>query len=190
MTMTPKLQSGDALLIVDLQKDFCAGGKLPVPDGDSVVAVINDWIAAARSADVPIIASRDWHPLEHCSFASQGGPWPEHCVQDSEGAEFHDDLALPETAVRVSKGCAFDRDAYSAFDSTGLESFLRRRGVRRLWVGGLAEDVCVRQTVLDACGKGFETLLVPEATRPVDPASRSRVEAEMREAGASFAAST
>ena len=186
--MTPKLQPGDALLIVDLQKDFCPGGKLHVPEGDSVVPVINEWIAAARDAQVPVIASRDWHPLEHCSFASQGGRWPEHCVQDSKGAEFHDDLALPETAVRVSKGCAFDQDAYSAFDGTGLQSFLHRRGVQRLWIGGLAEDVCVLQTVLDSCRKGFDTLLIPEATRPVDPASRSRVEAEMREAGAKLVA--
>lgn len=187
--MTAKLQSGDALLIVDVQKDFCAGGKLEVPKGDSVVPVLNEWIAAARDSDVPVIASRDWHPLEHCSFASQGGPWPEHCVQDSKGAEFHDDLALPEAAIRVSKGTAFDQDAYSAFDGTGLESFLRRRGVRRLWIGGLAEDVCVLQTVLDARRKGFETLLVPDATRPVDPAAHSRVEAEMRQAGAQIVAS-
>lgn len=187
--MTTRLQSGDALVIVDLQKDFCAGGSLQVPDGDSVVAVLNDWIATARDANVPIIASRDWHPLEHCSFDAQGGPWPEHCVQDSEGAEFHDDLELPAWTVLVSKGCAFDRDAYSAFDGTGLESFLRRRGVQRLWIGGLAEDVCVLQTVLDACKKGFDTYLIPEATRPVDPASRPRVEAEMRGAGAKLAGS-
>jgi nicotinamidase/pyrazinamidase len=158
-----------------------------LPDGNSVIAVLNDWINAARDAGIPIIASRDWHPLEHCSFAPQGGPWPEHCVQDTEGAEFHGDLALPDSAVRVSKGTAFDQDAYSAFDGTGLERFLHRHGVRRLWIGGLAEDVCVRETVLDACRKGFEVQLLTEATRPVDPAARARVEAEMREAGARLA---
>lgn|SRR5690606_19995635 len=186
--MTEKLQSGDALLIVDVQKDFCAGGALAVPGGDEVVPVLNEWIEAARAAGVPIIASRDWHPREHVSFASQGGPWPEHCVQDTEGAEFHDDLALPDSAVRVSKGTAFDRDAYSAFDGTGLDTYLARHGIRRLWVGGLAEDVCVLQTVLDARRKGFDTHVIAGATRPVDPAARPRVLEEMEKAGARIAA--
>lgn len=185
--MTVQLQSGDALLIVDLQKDFCDGGKLAVPDGDSVVPVLNEWIAAAQGAGVPIVASRDWHPREHVSFAPQGGPWPEHCVQDSEGAEFHDGLQLPDSAVRVSKGTAFDRDAYSAFDGTGLESWLRRHGVERLMVGGLAEDVCVLQTVLDARRRGFDTRLIADATRPVDPESHERVLDEMKNAGARIA---
>jgi nicotinamidase/pyrazinamidase len=186
--MTVQLQSGDALLIVDLQKDFCAGGKLAVPDGDSIVPVLNEWIAAARDAGVAVIASRDWHPQEHCSFSIRGGPWPEHCVQDTEGAEFHPELELPQSAVRVSKGTAFDQDAYSAFDGTGLESYLCRHGIERLWVGGLAEDVCVLQTVLDARRKGFDTRLIAEATRPVDPAAHHRVLAEMRDAGASITA--
>jgi nicotinamidase/pyrazinamidase len=182
--MTEPLRQGDALLIVDVQKDFCAGGKLAVPDGDAVVPVLNGWIEAAGRAGVPVIASRDWHPREHVSFAPQGGPWPEHCVQDTAGAEFHDALELPDTAVRVSKGTAFDRDAYSAFDGTGLESFLRRHGIERLFVGGLAEDVCVRSTVLDARRSGFDTHLIAAATRPVDGAAHERVLEEMRKAGA------
>lgn len=186
--MTMPLEAGDALLIVDVQKDFCEGGKLAVPDGDSVVPVLNEWIEAAGRAGAPIIASRDWHPREHVSFASRGGPWPEHCVQDTEGAEFHDDLALPGSAVRVSKGTAFDRDAYSAFDGTGLESYLKRHGVERLWVGGLAEDVCVRQTVLDARRMGFDVRVIAAATRPVDTQAHERVLAELQEAGARIVA--
>lgn len=184
--MSTQLQSGDALLIVDVQKDFCAGGALEVPEGDQVVPVLNDWIGAARDAGIPIVASRDWHPVEHCSFAPQGGPWPEHCVQDSRGAEFHDDLDLPDSAVRVSKGTAFDKDAYSAFDGTGLDGWLKRHGVRRLWVGGLAEDVCVAQTVLDACRFGYDVEVDLAATRPVDADAREKVQAEMKNAGAHF----
>lgn len=187
--MSTQLQSGDALLIVDVQKDFCAGGALEVPDGDAVVGVLNGWIAAARDAEVPIVASRDWHPVQHCSFAPQGGPWPPHCVQDSKGAEFHDDLELPRDAIRISKGTAFDKDAYSAFDDTALDHFLKRHGVKRLWVGGLAEDVCVRQTVLDACKLGYDVRLDLAATRAVDPAAREKVRNEMEKAGTSFVSS-
>lgn len=182
--MNAQLQSGDALLLVDVQNDFCAGGSLPVPGGDDVVPVLNRWIEAAQAARAPVFASRDWHPVGHCSFKQQGGPWPVHCVQDTEGAAFHPGLDLPATAIRVSKGAAFDKDAYSAFDGTGLAAYLRGLGVRRLWVGGLAQDVCVLHTVLDACKEGFETHLIPEGTRPVDPAAAEKADARMRAAGA------
>lgn len=181
---TQLLQTGDALLIVDVQNDFCPGGALAVPNGDAVVPVLNNWISAARKAGVPVIASRDWHPVSHVSFSAQGGPWPDHCIQDTPGAEFHPRLALPEDAVRVSKGTAFDRDAYSAFDGTGLASYLRDLGVQRLWVGGLAEDVCVLATVKDACEAGFETHLIQEATRPVDPDAEAETLQSMQQSGA------
>ena len=146
----------------------------PLRQGDAllIVDVQNDF------------ASRDWHPVDHTSFEQQGGPWPEHCVQDSEGARFHPDLELPDDAIRVSKGTAFDADAYSAFDGTGLASYLRQRDVKRLWIGGLAEDVCVLATVKGACSEGFETHLIVDATRPVDPDKSARVRDEMQEAGA------
>ena len=178
------LLGGDALLIVDVQNDFCPGGALAVDDGDAVVPVLNQWIASALDAEIPIIASRDWHPVDHVSFAHQGGPWPVHCVQDTAGADFHPELNLPDSAVRVSKGTAFDRDAYSAFDNTGLAGYLHQLGVKRLWVGGLAQDVCVLATVKDACGLGFETHLIIDATRAVSPAESAAVVAQMREAGA------
>lgn len=176
-----------ALLLVDVQNDFCPGGALPVPGGDDVVAPLNEAMAEAQRDGAVIIASRDWHPVSHCSFAPQGGPWPDHCVQDTRGAAFHPALALPEDAVIVSKGCAFDRDAYSAFDGTGLAGFLASRGVRRVIIGGLALDVCVRATALDACRAGLETVVLESATRAVDPAATGRVLDELREAGARIA---
>lgn len=179
-----RLQPGDALLLVDVQNDFCMGGSLPVPDGDAVVPVLNQWIAAARKKGVPVFASRDWHPVGHCSFRQHGGPWPTHCVQDTQGAEFHPELALPETAIRVSKGTAFNKDNYSAFDGTGLDEFMRRLNVHRVWIGGLAQDVCVLHTVLDARRAGFETHLIADGTRPVNPEQSGETLNEMRKAGA------
>jgi len=184
VNLSASLQRDDALLIVDVQNDFCPGGSLAVPGGDAVVPVLNRWIEAAREAGIPVFASRDWHPVDHISFRDRGGPWPVHCVQDTSGARFHPELALPEDTIRISKGAAFDRDAYSAFDGTGLAAYLRERGVRRLWIGGLAEDVCVLATVKDACAEDFDTHLIADATRAVDPDQSGVVRAEMREAGA------
>src|SRR5277367_642114 len=157
--MIPALKKGDALIIVDVQNDFCPGGALPIADGDKVVSVLNRWITAAVTAGVPIYASRDWHPLGHISFTESGGPWPPHCVQDSDGARFHPMLELPDAVVKVTKGTRFDKDQNSAFDQTGLADDLRKRGIRRLWVGGLAEDVCVLATVMDGRREGIEVFV-------------------------------
>ncbi|MBI2964037.1 MAG: bifunctional nicotinamidase/pyrazinamidase [Deltaproteobacteria bacterium] len=184
--MEPHLRPGDALLIVDVQNDFCAGGSLAVPEGDAVVPVANRWIAAARRAGVPVYASRDWHPAGHASFRQRGGPWPPHCVQHTRGAEFHPALELPPGAPIIGKGADPDRDGYSAFDRTDLAARLRAQGVRRLWVGGLALDYCIRATVLDALGEGFAVHLIRAATRAVEahPGDGDRALAEMRAAGA------
>lgn len=176
------LQSGDALLIVDVQVDFCPGGALPIPEGDRVIPVLNQWLAAAHDADVPVYASRDWHPQGHLSF----GPWPPHCLQDSSGARFHPDLHLPRSSVIVTKGVRFDRDQYSAFDETGLAVELDRRRIRRVWIGGLAQDVCVRATVLDALRHGYETIVIADGTRPITAAGGQSANEEMRQAGARF----
>lgn len=178
------MQPGDALLVVDIQNDFCPGGALAVPEGDAVVPLLNRWIRAAQQAGVPVIVSRDWHPVSHVSFRQQGGPWPPHCIQDSWGARFHPDLELPDDAVRVSKGTAFDHDNYSAFDGTGLGYFLSRQGIRRLWIGGLARDVCVLETVKDACALGFDTHVITAATRPIDSSRADEVLEEMVKSGA------
>jgi len=176
----------DALLIVDVQNDFCPGGALAVTDGDAVVPVLNEWIRAATAAGATVVASRDWHPPDHSSFREQGGPWPVHCVQDTQGAALHPDLDLPPGHILISKGRSQDRDNYSAFDDTGLADMLREHGIERIWVGGLAQDVCVRATVLDGCEAGFETHLIAAATRAVNvhPGDGERALEAMRAAGA------
>jgi nicotinamidase/pyrazinamidase len=185
-----RLRAGDALIVVDVQRDFCRGGALAIERGDEVVPVLNRWIRAAVSAGVPVYASRDWHPLRHPSFTEFGGKWPPHCIQDSAGARFHDDLALPPSAIVVTKGVRFDRDQNSAFDGTGLVAELRRSGVTRLWVGGLAQDVCVCATVLDARREGFPTIVIADATLPVTREGAQTAEEEMRRAGAQFETSS
>lgn len=177
------LRQGDALLIIDVQNDFCPGGALPIADGHAVVPVLNAWIAAAQGKDVPIYASRDWHPAGHMSFSESGGEWPVHCLQDSDGAAFHPDLALPGSTIVVTKGVRFDKDQYSAFQETGLAGELRRRGTRRVWVGGLALDVCVKATALGSVEAGFETHLIPGASRPVTPEGGEAAVIEMTAAG-------
>ena len=182
--MTAKLDSSSALIVVDVQNDFCPGGQLAVPEGDRVIPVINEWIGRAQAAGIPVIASRDWHPADHCSFADQGGPWPSHCVRETEGADFHPNLELPGDARIISKGHRQEKDNYSAFDDTGLAEELREQGIERVWVAGLAQDVCVRATVVDAREAGFETHLIRAGTRPVDPGDGERALEEMRAAGA------
>lgn len=183
---TEFLKTGDALLIIDVQIDFCPGGSLPIEDGDQIVPVLNEWIEAARVKEIPVYASRDWHPNKHPSFKENGGLWPVHCLQDSLGAGFHPDLDLPEGTVLISKGVRFDQDQNSAFDQTGLAVQLRKDGIRRLYVGGLAEDVCVLATVLDACHEGFETVLIRDATRSISQEGGRAARKTMRAAGAQF----
>ena len=180
------LQLGDALIIVDVQNDFCPGGALAIENGGDVVPVLNRWIAAAIAKLVPIYASRDWHPVGHVSFEQQGGPWPPHCIQDSEGARFHPQLQLPGSVIKITKGVRFDQDQNSVFDETGLAYQLRLSGIKRLWVGGLAEDVCVLATVLDARRNDFDVVLIESATKPVSADSSERARRQMREAGAQF----
>ncbi len=182
----PTPAAADAVVVVDVQNDFCPGGALPVARGDEVVPVLNRWIAAAERAGAKVVVSRDWHPPHHVSFLDQGGQWPPHCVQNSEGAQFHAGLEVPADAILVTKGDRMDRDQHSAFDRTGLGEELRRRGVKRLWIGGLAQDVCVRATVLDALEEGFDVHVIKDGTRPVDvqPGDGERALEEMREAGA------
>ena len=183
----PDFSQHDALLLVDVQRDFCPGGFLPIPQGDEVVPVLNRWIGAASAAGVPVYASRDWHPADHVSFQDQGGPWPVHCVQDTPGASFHPDLALPNDAVIISKAQEVDKDAYSALDGTGLTERLRKAGVKRLWIGGLAQDVCVKATVLDALRDGFEVVLIEGGARPVTKQGGREALDAMKGAGAQVA---
>ena len=187
--MAIKLTVSDALLLVDVQNDFCPGGALAVADGDAVVPALNAWIAAARQGGARVFASRDWHPPDHLSFAARGGLWPPHCVQDTPGAAFHPDLELPDDAVIVTKADQSEREAYSAFDSGELAAQLRAAGIERLWVGGLATDYCVKASVLDATElPGLEVRVITNAIRAVDAApgdGEAALEA-MREAGATL----
>ncbi|TBW55198.1 isochorismatase family protein [Marinobacter halodurans] len=176
--------NNSALLLVDIQNDFCTGGSLAVPGSGEIMPVVNAAITDAQDKRWPIIASRDWHPVDHCSFNHRGGPWPVHCVQDTHGAAFHPEMDLPATAIRVSKGTAFETDAYSAFDGTQLEQFLSRRGIKHLQVMGLALDVCVRATVQDALKLGFDVELLAAGTRAVDADQADDVLNQLEEAGA------
>ena len=175
-----------ALIIVDVQNDFCPGGALAVREGDQVVAVLNRYIEAFEKAGGLIFLTRDWHPKNHCSFKAQGGPWPPHCIQETEGAEFHPHLKLPLNAVIISKATNPEADAYSGFEGTNLELYLKRKGTKRVFVGGLTTDYCVKQTVLDACRLGFETFLLTDAIRGVEVKKGDSEKAieEMKKAGA------
>jgi nicotinamidase/pyrazinamidase len=176
----------DALIVVDVQNDFSPGGALPVPRGDEVIPALNDYIKIFKQANARIFATRDWHPADHVSFKAQGGAWPPHCVQNTEGAKFHSDLKLPSGTVIVSKAMDPLKEAYSGFDGTELADTLRTQGVTRVFVGGLATDYCVKNTVLDARKIGFETVLLLDAVRGInaEPNDAAKAVAEMVESGA------
>jgi nicotinamidase/pyrazinamidase len=179
-----------ALLIVDVQNDFCANGALAVPDGDAVVPTINDVASRFAKAGRPVFASRDWHPLDARHFKEHGGSWPVHCVAHSHGAAFHPDLALPPTTAVVTKGAARDDDGYDAFegrldDGRPLAEALRAGGVSHVVVAGLATDYCVKQSALGARRAGFDVTVLEDACRAVnvDPDDERRAIEEMRAAG-------
>lgn len=179
-----------ALLVVDVQNDFCPGGALAVAGGDRVVAPLNRAAAAFAATGLPIFASRDWHPPHTGHFQAYGGPWPVHCVQDSAGAAYHPDLRLPEVTIHLFKGIDEHLDGYSAFDGsdaagTSLVTLLADRGVNHLCIGGLATDYCVRSSVLDARSRGLAVTVLVDAIAGVDlkPGDSERALQEMRAAG-------
>ena len=189
----------DTLLIVDVQNDFCPGGALPVPEGDQVVEPLN---RLADSFDL-VVASRDWHPTDHGSFAGvtvdpdawhgtdPPSIWPPHCVQGTEGAELHPSLDRSSIDVVMDKGQDANSQGYSAFQDTALAELLRDRGVDRLYVGGLATDYCVKNSVLDARSLGLDVIVVEDAIRAVEvePGDSEQAVEAMREAGAVLASS-
>lgn len=163
-----RIEDSDALVVVDVQRDFCPGGALAVTGGDAIVPVINQLTPRFQRQ----VFTRDWHPANHCSFSSAprwvDGSWPAHCVQDTAGAEFHPDLVVPSSALVLNKATVAEKDAYSGFDGTNLADDLRRLTVRRVFVCGLATDYCVRATALDALQNGFSVALIEDACRGVD----------------------
>jgi nicotinamidase-related amidase len=180
------IERDSVLIVVDVQKDFCSGGALPVPQSDTIVPILNRYMNKFEEADAPIYATRDWHPPDHVSFTSQGGPWPPHCVQNTKGAEFHDNLKLRERVIIISKAIDPKKEAYSGFDGTNLEQSLQQKSVRRVFVGGLATDYCVKSTVIEALTRGFDTVLLTDAIRGIDvkPKSSKKAVEEMVDHGA------
>ena len=180
-----------ALILVDVQNDFCPGGSLAVNDGDKVVAPLNAMVEYALRNGWLIVASRDWHPAETKHFAAFGGRWPAHCVQDTHGAELHADLDRNKITDVFRKGADPTVDSYSGFfdngkrNSTGLDKWLQERWIKRLYILGLATDYCVKFTALDACALGFDVWLVEDGCRAVElqPGDGERAIREMRGAG-------
>lgn len=178
-------QSKRALIVVDVQNDFCPGGSLAVPHGDEVIAPLNELSREFLERGEPVFKTRDWHLPHTKHFADYGGIWPVHCVQQTKGAEFHPEL-IDDPHIRViSKGMG-DEDCYSGFDGTDLALQLRRLGIEEVWVGGLATDYCVKNTVLDALKEGFQVKALKDAMRAVEiqPGDGDRALEEMRDAGA------
>ena len=175
-----------ALLVVDVQRDFCPGGALAVKDGDKVVTPLNVVIKAFEDRKLPIFFTRDWHPADHISFRSRGGIWPPHCVQGTPGAEFSPGLRIPPSAVVISKGNSRDAEAYSGFQGTDLEERLRSLDADEIFLGGLTTDYCVRESTLDARRAGFSVTVMEDCTRPVDvrPGDGDRALADIRRARA------
>jgi nicotinamidase/pyrazinamidase len=185
-TATLRPRAGDALIIVDVQNDFLPGGALAVPHGDEVVSPLNRYAAFFERQGQPVFATRDWHSPDHCSFREQGGPWPAHCVAGTKGAQFAPKLALPPDARVMSKATTPDQDAYSGFGGTDLDAMLRRENVHRVFVGGLATDYCVLNTVKDARKLGYVAVLLQDAIRAVDVSSGDgrRAQEQMQRLGA------
>lgn len=180
-----------ALLIVDMQNDFCPGGKLPIEEGDIIIDRINWYIDRFKENGFAIIASRDWHPSLSSHFKDYGGNWPAHCIQETEGASFHPKLKLPESAIIISKGIIKDEDGYSAFDGSDnkgrfLSKVIKDTGIKEIFVCGLATDYCVKASVLSALNEGFKVYLLTDAIKGVNlnPGDSERAKNEMSDKGA------
>jgi nicotinamidase/pyrazinamidase len=175
-----------ALIVVDVQNDFCPGGSLAVANGDEVVAPLNELMKEFLDRGEPVFKTRDWHPPKAKHFAAYGGIWPVHCVRNTPGAEFHPGLFDDPRITIISKGIDESADGYSGFDGTNLAQILRDQEVKEVWVGGLATDYCVKHTVLDALQQGFEVKALTDAMRAVNLNSTDGEKAieEMGNAGA------
>ncbi|WP_028581266.1 isochorismatase family protein [Desulfogranum japonicum] len=166
--MTGTTGPKDALLLVDLQNDFFEQGRLAVPGSNACISTINSYIDLFTTNQLPIIATRDWHPADHCSFVSQGGIWPEHCIAGSSGAAFHAELNIPCSIHIISKATKKDADAYSGFEGTDLKDYLSSQGIRRLFICGLATDYCVLATVKDALANRLHVVVLVDAIKAVN----------------------
>jgi nicotinamidase/pyrazinamidase len=169
-----------ALIVVDVQRDFCEGGALAAADTTSLLVPLEKYIEAARKAG----AIGDWHPPNHSSFKPNGGPWPVHCVAGTEGAELMPPLRIKANDLMIHKGVGVNGAGYSGFEATGLEEQLKKLKVSRIAVSGIATEYCVRATALDGLKAGFETFLLTDMVRPVEASATAGVRAELQKAGA------
>lgn len=186
MKITPA--AGDALIVIDMQNDFLPGGSLAVAGGDDIIPQLNRYLAYFAAHRLPVLATRDWHPPDHCSFQPQGGPWPPHCIAGSDGAAFHAALALPAATHIISKATARESDAYSGFSGTQLDGLLRSLHIRRTFTGGVATEYCVFHTVQDALRLQYTAFVLKDAVRAFDrqPGDGQRALREMMQLGAQF----
>jgi nicotinamidase/pyrazinamidase len=182
----PQPDSYTALVVTDIQNDFCPGGSLAVPAGDAIIPLVNLYIDLFRSQGSTIVATRDWHPASHCSFYEHGGPWPPHCIQGTWGGQFHPALHLPAGCLIISKATDPNREAYSSFEGTSLAERLREARATTVFITGLATDYCVKHTALDARKLGFRAVVLHDAVRGIDatPGDSDRAIRTMQEAGA------
>lgn len=180
------LDSHDALILVDIQNDFLPGGPLGVAGSEAIVPILSEYVRRFHERGLPIFLTRDWHPPNHCSFQQQGGPWPPHCLAGSQGALPPDHFPIPASAVVIYKGIDPDQDAYSGFQGTALHRHLHALGIHRLFIGGLATDYCVLNTVKDALLLGYTVYLLTDAIKAVDvrPDDGKRAEQAMIHLGA------
>ncbi|MEM1693387.1 MAG: nicotinamidase [Ignisphaera sp.] len=167
----------DALTIVDMQNDFMPGGALPVPNALTIIPAINRYIEMFKRAKAVIVATRDWHPPNHISFNTRGGPWPPHCIQNTWGAQFHPDIGLPRDSIVISKAFREDREAYSGFKETELDEILKSRGVKRLFIAGVATEYCVKATAEDGVRLGYQVFLLSDAIKGIDRPEGSEAKA-------------
>jgi nicotinamidase/pyrazinamidase len=184
MTIIP--DAGDALILVDVQNDFLPGGSLPVPSGNKIIPILNRYIALFHAHGLLIFATRDWHPPDHISFLQQGGPWPPHCIAETWGAAFAADLELPSDTFIISKATNRGKDAYSGFDDTPLNGLLKSLVIRRVFIGGVATEYCVLNTVKDALRYQYMSFVLQDAICALDinPNDSVRALAEMAHLGA------
>ena len=161
-----KLDKHCALVIVDMQKDFMPGGSLPIPGGNNIVPVINEYVGMFLSKNSTIVFSRDWHPIDHVSFKENGGPWPAHCVVGTVGSEYADKLIVPFNAFQIVKAYTKEKDTYSAFEDTGLANTLSYKGIDTVFVCGVASEYCVAATINDSIKNGFKTNVLMDAVKP------------------------
>jgi nicotinamidase/pyrazinamidase len=186
MSDTIKLSGHDVLIVTDMQNDFLPGGKLAIKEGDTIIPALNRTISKFKACHLPVVATRDWHPENHMSFKEQGGPWPPHCIRNTEGAEFTDNLKLPDSVKIVSKATEQDKEAYSSLKGTDLPDFLKSLNTERVFIGGVATEYCVRESVMDLLQQGYMVYLLQDAIKAVnlDPEDGLRAFREMVDAGA------